>query len=131
MREAPYQAVLFDVPSSEHITHFFYTTTNSIVVKAGMARDVDRRMKRDRQFRGHLLIWKQPCNCVPHFINGKRKCEQEIAWENAHAIDRLPDSEHYRASRDILTALYWKARSSPRAMAVLAWLERHAMGRTA
>ena len=131
MREAPYPAVLFDVPESEHVTHYFYATTNSVAIKVGMAKDVEKRMKRDRQFRGHVLIWTQPCNCVPHVIDGRRKCVQELAWEDAHAVDRLPRSEHYRPSSDIKRALYWRARSSPRAMAVMHWLEEHTTGRTA
>jgi hypothetical protein len=131
MRDAPYHATLFDIPESERIDHWFYATTNSIDVKPGWSKDVERRMKRDRQFRGYLLIWKRPCNCELPLIGDKRKCELEIAWEHAHAKDRLPNGEHYRPSKDIKTALYFRARSSKSSMAVMAWLEEHATGRTA
>ena len=130
MRQTHYQPVLFDL-GPQPITHFFYTTTNSITVKAGMAANVEKRMRRDGQFKGHVLIWRRPCGCVPHLVNGRRKCEQELAWERAHAEDRLPGSEQYRPSEEIKATLYWMARSSLRAMAVMDWLERHSVARTA
>lgn len=130
MRDIPYQAMLFGFGDESPITHFFYATTNSVAVKVGMAKNVDNRMKRDRQFRGHVLIWKIPCNCVPALIGGHKKCEREIRWENAHTVDRLPASEQYRPSDFIMQALWWRARGNPRAEAVLHWLEQHRWGQT-
>lgn len=130
MRDMPYQAMLFD-PGDEPVTHYFYATTNSVAVKVGMAKNAEKRMKRDKQFKGHVLIWKIPCNCTPQMINGHRKCEREIRWENTLAADRLPASEQYRPSDDIMQALRWRARGDARAMAALDWLEHHRWGQTA
>lgn len=129
MRDMPYQPFLFD-PGPDPVTHYFYATTNSLVVKVGMAKNTEKRMKRDRQFKGHVLIWRISCNCTPHLVGGHRKCERELRWENAHAADRLPASEHYRPSDFIMQALRWPARGDERAAAVLDWLEHHRWGQT-
>jgi hypothetical protein len=138
MREMPYQAVLFDMGTDEPVTHFFYATTNSIVVKVGYAKTRDdgqdaiaARMKRDGQFKGHLEIWRIPCNCPLHIVMGRKQCEREISWWDAHAVDRLPASELCRPSHDVRTALYFRARNDPRAMAVMNWLEQHVTGQSA
>lgn len=123
MREVPYQTVLFDGPD-EPVTHFFYVTTNSISVKPGMAADVTKRMK-NPQFRGHVLICKIPCNCTPKMVGRYRKCERELAWENAHRHDRLPNGEHYRPSSDVQTALRFLVSGDKRGQAVLVWLAKH------
>lgn len=137
MSEMLYQAVLFDV-GSEPGNHWFYGTTNSIVGKVGhaKARDDGRdpivvRMRGDGQFKGHLEIFRRPCNCPLHIVMGKEQCEREIAWWDAHAADRLPASELFRLSRDAKDALYWFARNNPRSMAVMDWMERESAKCTA
>ena len=134
MRDVPYQAMLFEEGEDEPFTHFFYATTNSITVKVGMAgqpgkldQPVEKRMKRDGQFKGHILIRAIPCNCTPRIVMSRKKCQREIDWENAHAADRLPASEQYRPSADVYTALRFMAGRDRVAMAALDWLRRHGM----
>lgn len=135
MRDVPSQLQLFPDDDEPPILHFFYATTNSAVVKVGMAKNtgegklqsVEKRMKRDAQFKGHVPIWAIPCSCTPRIVMGRKKCESEIAWENAHAADRLPASEHYRpfGATSVWTALRFAAGQDQRAIAVLEWLKKH------
>lgn len=131
MREVPFQAMLFDISEDEKFTHFFYASTNSVVVKVGMSEDVDKRMKRDRQFKGHVLICKVSCDCPRSRMGGKSKCDREVAWENAHAASRLPASEQYRYSDDVYTALRFMCGRERRALAALEWFRQHAMPKSA
>jgi hypothetical protein len=138
MHEALYQAMLFDDGADDPATHWFYATTNSLAVKVGYTKTRDdgrdaisMRMKRDGQFKGHIEIWRIPCNCPLHIVLGKKHCQREIDWENAHAADRLRASEQYRPSADVLMALLFRARGDVRAMAALDWLKRHGMRDTA
>jgi hypothetical protein len=134
MRPAPYQAVLFETeePAPDHL---HYVTTNSVAVKPGMTRTtIDKRMKRDGQFKGHKLIraWPADADCKVHRIDGRVKCDWEIRWENAFANDRLPGSEQYRAwSAYIQQACRFVAGSELKAQAVVDWMISNCMDRTA
>jgi hypothetical protein len=125
----PYQAVLFsgyDPPG-----HFFYYVTDWSSIKVGQSADVTKRMK-DRQFKSATLVGKIPCDCeLRRDGKGRKICEREIRWANAHANSRITGSEWYRPSTHVITSLRWLCTDDRRALAIIDRLERNARGQTA
>jgi hypothetical protein len=129
MREAPFQAMLFetDDPVPDHL---FYAATNGVAVKVGQTKDWEKRRK-NAELRSFVLIRTIPCRCsLRRDAKGRLKCEEETKWEAAHGADRLPASEQYRPSADVLTALRFIAGRDRRAVAAVDWLRRYGMRAT-
>jgi hypothetical protein len=134
MREADYQAVLFETTEPKP-THLHYGTWSSAPeVKVGMtAVGVERRMKRDGQFKGHSVVFQRPApiDCEVHIEYGKKKCDWERNWERAHAHDRIPGTEKYRITEDIVTAMGFMVGTDAKGRAALEWIRRYGLGQTA
>jgi len=118
-----YQAVLFESPVKP-VSHFWYLTTSGVEYKSGQSKNVDRRMKRDGQYKGHILIRAVPCSCrLIKDRSGHLKCQREIAFERAHAADRLHESEKFGPTDDVVASAWYFASGDQRAMAVMTWAE--------
>lgn len=134
MREVPYPATLFEVAEPDP-THVHYGTWSPIgEVKIGMTtKGVERRMKRDGQFKGHSVVFQRPAgrDCEVHVVYGKKQCDWESNWERAHGRARIPGTEKYRITTDIIEALSFMVGRDPKGRAALDWMRRYGMGQTA
>lgn len=95
MRE---QLVLFDTEPAGHLD---YLWANRLQMKRGIAKNIDRRWRGDAQFKGLFFVSAFHCTAAVHIIDGRKKCERELKWEEWFAAERLPNGEHYAWSEYI------------------------------
>lgn len=108
---------------SRPVTHLFYAATNGLTVKLGQTRDVTARM-RSAQLRSYRLIGSLPCSCTLTPLRHRMYCAAELNSASGLAPWRLPASEVYEASGEVLRFLAFVF-DDQQAQDVIAWATRH------